>query len=145
MNKIDVPFNYRPNLTYFFRNDRNRWQLEYDLPAVAKIRMILTLPKDTSARSVKKIADEKFDLILMDCNMPEMSGYDATIEIRKVDEARAKNVPIIALTANAMPEDKDYCMKIGMNGYISKPFKIPELLAEISSWIELSPPAPPSA
>lgn len=59
MNKIDVPFNYRPNLTYFFRNDRNRWQLEYDLPAVAKIRMILTLPKDTSARSVKKIADEK--------------------------------------------------------------------------------------
>ncbi len=99
----------------------------------------------TGREAIEKIADEKFDLILMDCNMPEMSGYDATIEIRKMDEARAKNVPIIALTANAMPEDKDYCMKIGMNGYISKPFKIPELLAEISSWIELSPPAPPSA
>lgn len=59
MNKIDVPFNYRPNLTYFFRNDRKRWQIEYDLPAAKKIRMILTLPEDTSARSLKKIAEEK--------------------------------------------------------------------------------------
>ena len=56
MHKVDVPINYRPNLTYFFRNDRKRWQLEYDLPHTEKIRMILTLPKDTSARSVEKIA-----------------------------------------------------------------------------------------
>lgn len=59
MNKVDVPFNYRPNLIYFFRNDRGRWQLEYDLPALKKIRMTMTLPKDTSPRSIKKIADEK--------------------------------------------------------------------------------------
>ncbi len=59
MNKIDVPLNYRPNLVFFFRNDRSRWQLEYDLPAAKKVRMIMTLPKETSARSVKKIAEEK--------------------------------------------------------------------------------------
>lgn len=59
MNKIEVPLNYRPNLIFFFRNDRNRWQLEYDLPAAKKVRMIMTLPKETSARSVKKIAEEK--------------------------------------------------------------------------------------
>jgi len=59
MHKVDVPINYRPNLTYFFRNDRKRWHLEYDLPHIEKIRMILTLPKDTPARSVRVIADEK--------------------------------------------------------------------------------------
>lgn len=59
MNQIEVPFNYRPNLIYFFRNDRSRWQLEYDLPVATKVRMIMTLPKDTSSRSIKKIAEEK--------------------------------------------------------------------------------------
>jgi len=59
VNKVEVPINYRPNLTYFFRNDRKRWLLEYDLPHDEKIRMILTLPKNTSERSVKKISEEK--------------------------------------------------------------------------------------
>lgn len=59
MHKVEVPINYRPNLTYFYRNDRKRWQLEYDLPHEKKVRMILTLPKETADRSVRTIADEK--------------------------------------------------------------------------------------
>lgn len=56
---VEVPMNYRPNLTYFFRNDRQRWQLEFDLPHAEKIRMILTLPKATASKSIKRIAEEK--------------------------------------------------------------------------------------
>ncbi len=59
MHKIEVPLNYRPNITSFFRNDRKRWQLEYDLPSVKKIRMTWTLPEDTSSRSMNRILDGK--------------------------------------------------------------------------------------
>lgn len=59
MHTVNVPINYRPNLTCFFRNDRKRWQLEYDLPHEKKIRMVLTLPKETSEKSANKIGDLK--------------------------------------------------------------------------------------
>lgn len=94
----------------------------------------------TGTAAVEEIKNHKYNLVLMDCNMPEMSGYDATQIIRQLDDPIASSVPIIALTANAMPEDRQRCMDLGMNGYISKPFKIPELLETISNWIELGIP-----
>ncbi|MFP6582476.1 MAG: response regulator [Candidatus Hydrogenedentota bacterium] len=68
----------------------------------------------------------QYDLILMDCQMPEMDGYDATRAIRKIDDQR-RNTPIIAMTANAMKGDREYCIEAGMSGYVSKPID-PELL-----------------
>lgn len=64
-----------------------------------------------------------FDLILMDCQMPEMDGYKATQAIRELEQATGAHIPIIALTANAMKEDEDLCIASGMDGYLAKPIK----------------------
>jgi signal transduction histidine kinase len=64
---------------------------------------------------------EKYDLIIMDVQMPEMDGYQATKTIRAMDTPKAKNIPIIAMTANAFKEDVDRCLEAGMNDHLAKP------------------------
>lgn len=76
-----------------------------------------------------------YALVLMDCMMPELDGYDATAVIR--DQASAvKNhaIPVIALTANAMREDRDICFAAGMDDYLAKPIEVPELLLLLQKW-----------
>lgn len=63
----------------------------------------------------------KFDLILMDCHMPEMDGYEATIRIRNLEDKALQKIPIIAMTANVMQGDRERCLSVGMNEYVSKP------------------------
>lgn len=76
-----------------------------------------------------------FDVILMDCLMPEMDGFEATRRIRNGEAgARYENVPIIALTANAMKGDREACFAAGMNDYLSKPFDVDDLLDKIEYW-----------
>lgn len=75
-----------------------------------------------------------FDLVFMDCNMPEMDGYEATKRIRVSRLTLNRSVPIVAMTANAMKGDKEKCQEAGMNDYISKPFKIAHLLSIIEKW-----------
>jgi len=71
--------------------------------------------------------EEPFDLILMDIQMPEMDGMQATIEIRKAEEVTGGHIPIIALTAYAMSGDKDRFLKVGMDGYLAKPITVDQL------------------
>ena len=68
-------------------------------------------------------APEKYDLIFMDIQMPEMDGYEATRIIRNSDHPAAKTVPIIAMTANVLKEDIERCLAAGMNDHIGKPFE----------------------
>jgi PAS domain S-box-containing protein len=76
-----------------------------------------------------------FDLILMDCQMPIMDGFEATKRIRHGQAGeRYSNVPIIALTANAMKGDKEQCFNAGMNDYLGKPFDIEDLLDKVEYW-----------
>lgn len=75
-----------------------------------------------------------FDLILMDCQMPEMDGFEATQRIRSHNNMSIRRIPIIALTANAMGDDKKRCMDVGMNSFVSKPIEPDTLLKTIQNY-----------
>ena len=76
--------------------------------------------------------ESQFDMILMDCEMPVMDGYEATAAIRKGDAGKSNHaIPIIALTAKAYEEDKKKCFSVGMNGFVSKPINVDHLLEEM--------------
>ncbi|MGE8457594.1 MAG: response regulator, partial [Pseudomonas alloputida] len=88
------------------------------------------------AEALELLAREEFDLVLMDCNMPVMDGYEASRRIRQ--SGRWPELPIVALTANAMPEERERCRAAGMNDYLAKPFRREELLALVDHWVPFS-------
>jgi len=76
----------------------------------------------------------KFDVVLMDVQMPEMDGFEATAAIREREKATAApHQIVIAMTAHAIAGDRERCLRAGMDGYVSKPFRIVELLKEIET------------
>jgi PAS domain S-box-containing protein len=79
------------------------------------------------------IQKRSFDLVLMDGQMPEMDGFEATKRIREKEKSSGGHLPIIALTALAMQQDKDRCLAFGMDGYVSKPINVEELFSIIES------------
>jgi two-component system, sensor histidine kinase and response regulator len=81
--------------------------------------------------AVAALETQSFDVVLMDLQMPEMDGFQATAAIRTTEAASGCHIPIIALTAHAMKEDRDRCLQAGMNGYVSKPIRQDQLRREI--------------
>ena len=77
--------------------------------------------------AVEFFRQNDYDLILMDLMMPVMDGYEATSQIRIIEKDKANSVPIIAVTANTMDNDRQKCIESGMNGYVVKPFDIDSL------------------
>ncbi len=88
------------------------------------------------AEALEQLQLVPFDLILMDCNMPVMDGYEASRQIRQ--SGRWPQLPIIALTANAMPEERDRCRAAGMSDYLAKPFRRAELVSLLEQWLPAS-------
>lgn len=91
------------------------------------------------AEAVSMIDGGQYDAVLMDCQMPEMDGYEATRLIRKKPEGG--RVPIIAMTADASPGDRERCLAAGMNDYISKPVKLHVIAAVLERWLATPKPA----
>ena len=83
---------------------------------------------DIAVEKMKNGGAEKYDLILMDVQMPRMNGYEATRQIRALPDPAAASIPIIAMTANAFEEDKRNAMEAGMNGHTAKPIDVPKLM-----------------
>jgi CheY-like chemotaxis protein len=84
------------------------------------------------AAAVQASANKSYDAILMDCQMPELDGYEATAAIR-AHQGSLQHTPIIAITAGARREDQERCLAAGMDTYLSKPFNKSTLLAMVSS------------
>jgi two-component system sensor histidine kinase/response regulator len=82
------------------------------------------------------ISERKYDLILMDCQMPILDGFECTKYIRKLEEDTGQHLPIIALTANATREDQEKCLQCGMDDYLSKPVVPAKLIHIIEKWLQ---------
>jgi CheY-like chemotaxis protein/HPt (histidine-containing phosphotransfer) domain-containing protein len=95
---------------------------------------------DDGCSALRKIDKKTYDLILMDCQMPNIDGFEATRIIRERERKSSNNgsaphIPVIALTANAMAGARDECLAAGMDGYLAKPFSITELHDILKTWL----------
>ena len=88
---------------------------------------------DNGRAAVEALQRDTFDLVLMDIQMPEMNGFEATAKIRAKEKLSGAHIPIVAMTANAMKGDQEACLAAGMDGYVSKPIRSVELFATIEN------------
>ena len=86
-----------------------------------------------AVEKVKNSAPGEYDLVLMDVQMPVMNGYEATEKIRALDDPALAGITILAMTANAFDEDKKKALNCGMNGFLSKPIVIDELIVTLQN------------
>ncbi len=94
-------------------------------------------------QAVTLVMANRYDIVIMDCSMPEMDGYQATAEIRRLHkEGALRRIPVIALTANALPEDRERCLAAGMDDYLSKPIARDDLRAMLEKYLERTRRAP---
>jgi CheY-like chemotaxis protein/HPt (histidine-containing phosphotransfer) domain-containing protein len=110
------------------------------------------LPVGNGCQALEALAREPFDLVLMDVQMPEMDGFEATNAIRTQEKITGRHQPIVAMTAHAMKGDRERCLEGGMDDYVSKPVRADELLRALQKLapcpgveaVVLPPPAPPT-
>ncbi len=108
-----------------------RWMLE-------KMGLRVEIVAD-GRQALERLAAESFDLVLMDCQMPEMDGYDATRAIRAAEGAPYQRIPIVAMTAAALPADRERCLAVGMDDYVSKPVQQTDLAQTMRRWLATAP------
>lgn len=98
---------------------------------------LITEVANNGLEAVEMQSKSSFDLLLMDCQMPEMDGFEATREIRRLESEAddGRHVPILAMTANAMEGDRERCLDSGMDDYLSKPIDVPKMLAMVARYL----------
>jgi CheY-like chemotaxis protein/HPt (histidine-containing phosphotransfer) domain-containing protein len=98
----------------------------------------------TGREAVRKFHQSKYDLVLMDCHMPDLDGLEATRQIRAF-EGPNRRVPIVAVTAGTVPGVRQACLQAGMDDFIAKPFSLSTLRRKASHWLAMAVPEPTSA
>jgi CheY-like chemotaxis protein len=88
----------------------------------------------SGAEAIEAVRMFSFDVILMDCRMPEIDGYDCARRIRELSE-NTKNTPIVAVTADVMPDNLEKCLKAGMDDILLKPFTLEQLNDKLLFWL----------
>jgi CheY-like chemotaxis protein len=89
-----------------------------------------------ATRAIAALEKNDYMVVLMDCMMPEMNGYVATTVIRDLaSSVRNHAIPVLALTANAMQEDRDRCLAAGMNDYLAKPIEVTKMITMLEKWL----------
>jgi two-component system sensor histidine kinase/response regulator len=135
------------------RESRGRWRvLLAEDNAVNRVLAVRLLEKrgytvvaaETGKAALQALEQHRFDLILMDVQMPEMDGFEVTAHIREREKSTGKHIPIIAMTAHAMAGYKEHCLASGMDAYVSKPLQIKEFFAVVESQL-IPSPSPPVA
>ena len=109
------------------------------LELLQKFHLRVSVAND-GAEALQRLEETTFDGVLMDIQMPVMDGYEATRAIRK--QAHFKDLPVIAMTANAMVGDREACLAAGMNDHVAKPIDMSELLEVLARWVTASTPTP---
>lgn len=92
---------------------------------------------EDGVKAIEKYRTNVYDMIFMDCQMPELDGYQATQKLRLIEEGTPLHTPIVAMTANAMMGDREKCLKAGMDDYLSKPLRAEHLKKVIETWFVL--------
>lgn len=110
-------------------NEINQMVAEELLKSLAGVDVVIA---GNGREALQALQKDSFDLVLMDIQMPEMDGYEATALIRR--DVRWQGLPIIAMTAHAMPKDREMCLAKGMNDYVTKPFDFDVLCETLAKW-----------
>ncbi len=131
----------RPGRARILVAEDNRVNREVALRNLMKLGLQAD-PAINGADAVEALSASSYDLVLMDVQMPEMDGFEATRIIRDAhSNVRHHDIPIIAMTASAMPGDRERCLDSGMNGYLTKPVSIEALVEVLNIWLPRSNPS----
>jgi PAS domain S-box-containing protein len=135
----DAPFDFSSRGSVLLVEDN----LVNQAVALGMLNRLLGPNKVTLANNGREAVEawskNSFDLILMDCHMPEMDGFQAAREIRKREAATGKRLPIVALTANAMAQDREECLSAGMDDHLGKPFSRKQIQDTLDRWLPKTP------
>jgi CheY-like chemotaxis protein len=99
---------------------------------MAQLGHVVSLANDGREAVQAVVEQDRFDVILMDIQMPNVDGIAATQTIRKLDDRNRRGIPIIAVTASTLAGDRERCVAAGMNGYVTKPINPKDLCAEVN-------------
>lgn len=139
-----------PDQTIILRETPPKILVVEDNPSNRKVVSLLLKKLDCQVsvaadgiQALEALALSSFDLVLMDCEMPVMSGYECARKIREQEEGRSRRTPVIALSAHVSEEHRAQCEACGMDGTLSKPISLAELRTAIHKWCVPSPSDPP--